>query len=95
MPFQGLSIFRRSCVLDSVHCRCSLPPPLGPSPRTPFGLSAGRADLAGAPPEQNRGGTVLGMGTLGGLWVPRGAGEGPQAHAVLYMNCWEWRFTVL
>lgn len=32
VPFQGPSIFRRSHALDIGHCRCSLPPPLGPSP---------------------------------------------------------------
>lgn len=32
VPFQEPSIFRRSRVLDIGHCRCSLPPPLGPSP---------------------------------------------------------------
>lgn len=35
------------------------------------------------------------MGTLGGVWVSQGAGEGQQAYTVLYMNCWEWRFPVL
>lgn len=96
MPFQDLSIFRRSCILDCVHCRCSLPPPLGPPPGTPLGLSAGGADLAEAPPEQNRGGQkVLAMGMCGGLWLPRRAEEGQQAHAVPYMNCWEGRFTML
>lgn len=75
MPFQDLSIFRRSCILDSVHCRCSLPPPLGPPPGTPFGLSAGGADLAEAPPEWNGGGTVLGTGTPGGVWLPRVMGR--------------------
>lgn len=38
---------------------------------------------------------MLGMGTPGALWLPRGAGEGQQAHAVLQMNGRERRFTVL
>lgn len=67
MPFQGPSIFRRSCILDSVHRRCSLPPPpLGPSPGTPLGLSVGGADLAEALRERNGGGTGPVTGTLTG-----------------------------
>lgn len=77
MPFQGPSIFRRSCILDSVHHRCSLPPPLGPSPGTLLGLSAGGTDLAEALQERNGGGTVPGTGTLGGLLLPRGCLGGP------------------
>ena len=61
MPFQGPSIFRRSCILDSFHRRCSQPPPLGPSPGTPLGLSAGGADLAEALRERN-GGAVPHLG---------------------------------
>lgn len=88
-PFQGPSIFRRSCILDSVHCRCSLPPPLGPSPGTPLGLSSGGADLTEAQRECNRGGTVLGMGTLGGpllLWRWSG---GPASSGCLSPELWE------
>lgn len=98
MPFQDLSIFRRSCILDSVHCRCSLPPPLGPPPGTPFGLSAGWADLAGAPPGQSRAERRwhrAGHGDARWAVVPRGAGEGQRAHAVPCMNCCECHFTVL
>lgn len=97
MPFQDLSIFRRSCILDCVHCRCSLPPPLGPPPGTPLGLSAGGANLAGAPPERNRGGQkVLAMGMSGGACgCPGVLGGGTTSHAVPYMNCWEGRFTML
>lgn len=76
MPFQGPSIFRRTCILDSVHHRCSLPPPLGPLPGTLLGLSAGGADLAEVLQERYGGGAVPGVGTLGGLSFPWGYSGG-------------------